>query len=600
MAEIIESKDEQKEKKKINREGLRQAIQTFKYITPYLHYFIFGMVLLVLGSLLFMVLPYLLGQLLDIAEGKSELNFSMKEIGLGLIAILLVQGVFSYFRVIMFANVSERATADIRKDIYKKLVKLPITFFENNKSGELISRVTADVERFYSIFSVTLAELIRQVIIVIIGVVFLVVTTPKLALVMLASFPVVMIFAIFFARVIKKHSKLKQEKMAESNSILGESIQSIQIVKAFANEIFEIKKYRSSISEVITVALRFARARAIFSVFIVVILFGAIFFVIYIGASMVQDGSMTAGGLVSFVTYTFILGGSIASIGNFAPQVLGAVGATERIREILNTEDEIGEMRIGDKLELNIKGDISFVNTEFHYPSRTDVQVLEGINIDIAAGTKAAIVGPSGVGKSTILQLLLRFYEITGGALLIDGKNIHEYDIRSLRNNMSFVPQEVILFGGSIRENILYGDEHATEEAVIAAAKKSNSWEFISNFPEGLDTLIGERGVKLSGGQRQRIAIARAILKNPAILLLDEATSALDSESEKVVQEALKNLMEGRTSIIIAHRLSTIADVDCIYVLDDGKIIEQGKHEDLMKIEDGAYRKQAVLGGLFS
>ena len=600
MAEIKTTEEEQQEKKKFNKQGFKEAIQTFKYITPYLHYFIIGMILLVLGSLLFMVLPYLLGQLLDIAEGKSELNYSMNQIGLGLIAILLVQGLFSYFRVIMFANVSERATADIRKDIYKKLVKLPITFFENNKSGELISRVTADVERFYSIFSVTLAELIRQVIIVIIGVVFLVVTTPRLALVMLLSFPVVMIFAIFFARVIKKHSKLKQEKMAESNSILGESIQSIQIVKAFANEIFEIKKYRGSINEVISVALKFARARAIFSVFIVVILFGAIFFVIYIGASMVQDGSMTAGGLVSFVTYTFILGGSIASIGNFAPQVLGAVGATERIREILNTEDEIGEMKTSDTLELDIKGDISFINTEFYYPSRTDIQVLNGINIDIAAGTKAAIVGPSGVGKSTILQLLLRFYEITGGQLLIDGKSINEFDIRSLRNNMSFVPQEVILFGGSIRENILYGDEHATEEAVIAAAKKSNSWEFISNFLEGLDTLIGERGVKLSGGQRQRIAIARAILKNPAILLLDEATSALDSESEKVVQEALKNLMEGRTSIIIAHRLSTIADVDCIYVLDDGKIIERGKHEELMQIEDGAYRKQAVLGGLFS
>lgn len=598
MAEIINS--ENKQKPKISREGFREAIQTFKYIKPYLGYFIVGMILLVLGSLLFMVLPYLLGQLIDIAEGKSELNFSMKQVGLGLVAILMVQGLFSYFRVIMFANVSERATADIRKDIYNKLVKLPITFFENNKSGELISRVTADVERFYSIFSVTLAELIRQVIIVIIGVIFLIVTTPRLALVMLLSFPVVMIFAIFFARIIKKHSKLKQEKMAESNSILGESIQSIQIVKAFANEIFEIKKYRGSINEVIRVALRFARARAIFSVFIVVVLFGAIFFVIYIGASMVQDGTMTSGDLVSFVAYTFILGGSIASIGNFAPQVLGAVGATERIREILNTEDEIGEMKASDTLDLNIKGNISFVDTEFHYPSRTDVEVLQGINLNIAAGTKAAIVGPSGVGKSTILQLLLRFYNTTGGQILIDGKNINEYDIRSLRNNMSFVPQEVILFGGTIRENILYGDEHATEEAVIAAAEKSNSWEFISNFPEGLDTLIGERGVKLSGGQRQRIAIARAILKNPAILLLDEATSALDSESEKVVQEALKNLMEGRTSIIIAHRLSTIADVDCIYVLDDGKIIERGRHEELMKIEDGAYRKQAVLGGLFS
>lgn len=344
--------------------------------------------------------------------------------------------------------------------------------------------------------------------------------------------------------------------------------------------------------------LKLAHARGLFAGFIITAFMGAIFFIIWQGVLMLEAGTITHGDLVSFVAYTAVLGGSMGSIASFVSQLFTAFGATERVREILNTE---AELELGEEspiAPLDIHGDINLEFVQFRYPTRTDVPVLEGVDMEIKSGQKVALVGPSGAGKSTIIQLLLQFYPIQQGDIKVDGKSIYDYDLRQLRNKMALVPQDVILFGGTIKENILYGREEATNEEVIEAAKKSNSWEFIENFPEGLETIVGERGVKLSGGQRQRIAIARAILKDPAILLLDEATSALDAESEKIVQEALENLMEGRTSIIIAHRLSTIKDVDCIFVLEDGKIVERGRHDELLGLEDGAYFKQAQLAGL--
>lgn len=584
-------------KAKLTRESFKEALATFQFIKPYRWYFFGGLVLLFFSSMIFMVFPYLIGLMVDIAQGKSEYELSLTQIGWALIVVLIMQGLLSYFRVILFANVSERGIADIRKSVYKKIISLPIFFFEENKSGDLISRLTSDVEKLYSTFSITLAEFLRQIIILIVGILFLVVTTPKLSLIMLGTIPVVVISAIFFGRYIRKLSKERQKQLAESNSILGESLQAIQVIKAFANEFFELNRYSVSIGKVVNIAMKYAAGRALFAVFIITILFGALFFIIFQGAVMVQSGALTAGKLVSFVTYTFIIGGSIASLGNFYPEILGALGATERVREILQTQSEV-QLDESNTSPLAIEGKIQFDNVHFHYPTRPDIPVLKGVDININAGQKVALVGPSGVGKSTIIQLLLRFYEIASGDIKVDGNSIFDINTRALRNNMALVPQEVILFGGTIRENILYGRENASEEDVILAAEQSNSWEFIQSFPEGLDTIVGERGIKLSGGQRQRIAIARAILKNPAILLLDEATSSLDSESEKVVQDALNKLMEGRTSIIIAHRLTTIRDVDCIYVLDGGKIVEQGTHDELLVIEDGLYNAQAKLGGL--
>lgn len=580
-------------KEKVSKESLKEAIKTFNFIRPYRLHFFGGLVLLFLSSLVFMMFPFLIGLMVDVAQGKAEYDVSLSGIGWILIIVLLTQGIVSYSRVWLFAIVSEKGIADIRKTLYKKLIALPITFFEENKTGDLISRLTADVERLYTTFSITLAEFLRQVIILITGILFLAITTPDLSIIMLITVvPVVIISAVFFGRYIRKYSKMRQDELAGANSILGDSLQGMQVIKAFVKEMFEFNRFSASIDRVVHVSMRFAHFRAIFTVLIITFLFGALLFIIWQSAVMVQEGKITAGNLISFVSYTIILGASIASLGNFYPQILGALGATERVRELLNT---VPEVDIENKPTINpipIDGNIQFQNVEFHYPTRPDIPILKSINLDIKSGQKVALVGPSGVGKSTIVQLILRFYNLAAGDIKVDGKSIYESNLRDYRSNMAIVPQEVILFGGTIRENILYGKEDATDDEVIQAAKQSNSWEFINSFPEGLETLIGERGIKLSGGQRQRIAIARAILKNPSILLLDEATSSLDSDSEKVVQDALDKLMVGRTSIIIAHRLTTIRDVDCIYVLDNGKIVEQGTHFELLEIENGFYSSQ--------
>ncbi|MFK7979938.1 MAG: ABC transporter ATP-binding protein [Saprospiraceae bacterium] len=577
-------------KVKVTQESFREAIKSLDFIRPYRWSLIGGMILLFLTSMIFMVMPWLIGQMVDVAQGKAEHTYTLKDIGWGLIVLLVAQGFISYTRVILFANVSEKGTADLRKALYKKMTSLPITFFEENKVGDLISRLTADVEKLYSTFSITLAEFLRQIIILVVGILFLAITTPRLSLIMLLTIPFVVVSAIFFGRYIRKLSKKRQKQLADSNSILGETLQAIQVVKAFANEMFEVKRYNSSIESVVKIAMQYARGRALFATFIITILFGALFFIIWQGAVMVQDGTISAGELVAFVTYTFIIGGSIASLGNFYPEILGAFGATERVREILNTPSEVDLENHPIITPRKIAGNIEYKNVHFTYPTRPDIPILKGIDIKIEAGQKVALVGPSGVGKSTIIQLLLQFYKISEGDILVDGQSIYGQNIRDFRNNLALVPQEVILFGGTIRENILYGKEDATEEEVITATKQSNSWEFIQSFPEGLETIVGERGVKLSGGQRQRIAIARAILKNPAILLLDEATSSLDAESERLVQDALNNLMEGRTSIIIAHRLSTIEKADRILYLNKGEILESGSHSELLA-KKGAYYK---------
>jgi ABC-type multidrug transport system fused ATPase/permease subunit len=334
--------------------------------------------------------------------------------------------------------------------------------------------------------------------------------------------------------------------------------------------------------------------RGAFIAFIISVLFGVMFFVLWQGSLMVQSGEITPGQLVSFIVITAAIGGSIGSIGDFYTQILRAIGASERIVEMLGMESEV-KLKDKNTQHLELEGNIQYKNVQFSYPTRDDVEVLKGLDFDVKSGQRVALVGTSGGGKSTIVQLLLRYYQTNGGEILVDGKNINDYNITAYRENIALVPQEVILFGGTIGENIGYGKANATEEELIAAAKKANAWDFIQSFPDGLNTLVGERGVKLSGGQRQRIAIARAILKDPAILLLDEATSALDAESERVVQDALNRLMEGRTSIVIAHRLATIREVDCIYVIDQGIIAEKGTHEELSAIEDGIYNSLAKL-----
>ena len=580
---------------KLNREKLSEAWKIFEYISPYRWSLIGGLILLFLSSVVFMIFPWLAGMMVDIAQGNSTLNLTLGDIGWILFAVLLAQGFISYLRVLLFARVSEKGVADVRKALYDKLISLPIVFFEKNRVGELVSRLTADVERLYNAFSITLAEFIRQIIILVSGIIFLAIVTPRLALIMLGTFPIIVVGAMVFGRFIRKMSKERQDALANTNVILSETAQTINVVKAFTNEWFESKRYSTSIDKVVKIAMRYARGRAAFASFIVAVLFGSLFFIIWKGASMLQAGEITAGELISFVVYTGIIGGAIAGLGNFYTELLGAIGATERIREILNSKSEVAVKEIQNASPLQLQGNIEYQNVYFNYPTRKDVAVLKNLSFKVKAGQKVALVGASGAGKSTIVQLLLKLYQLDKGDIKVDGQSIQTMNVTAFRQNIAVVPQEVLLFGGTIRENILYGKPKAPEKEVIKAAQQANAWEFIQSFPEGLDTIVGERGVKLSGGQRQRIAIARAILKNPKILLLDEATSSLDAESEKVVQDALNTLMQGRTSIIIAHRLATIRDVDCIYVIDDGKIIEQGTHIELSMLADGAYNSLAKL-----
>jgi ATP-binding cassette, subfamily B, bacterial len=588
-------KEEEEKKLTVSRESLREAFKIFEFIKPYQGQFILGLLLLFLGSSVFLVFPTMIGEMLNVAQGKTMNNIDLTKIGYWLIGTLIFQGVVSYLRVMMFAQVSERSTADIRVAVYKKLITLPIVFYEKSRVGELTSRVTNDIEKLYNTIYFVLAEFIRQIIILVGGVSILTYMTPHLSLVMLMTFPIIVVGAMFFGRWVRKLSKERQERLATSNVILDETLQSISAVKAFTNELFESNRYKSANDTVVKVSMTYAKGRAVFAAFVITVLFGAIFFVIWYGMRMVQNGDLDAGKLVSFVTYTFIIGAAIASLGNFYSELIGAVGATERVREILKSNSEILDRpQINQKVG-RFNGNISFKNIKFSYPTRDDVEVLKGVSLEIEAGKKVAFVGQSGAGKSTIMQLLLQFHKPLGGEITIDGTPIENFDLEDYRRNFAIVPQDVILFGGTIRENIQYGKPGASDAEIIEAAKQANAWDFISTFPENLDTIVGERGVKLSGGQRQRIAISRAILRDPAILLLDEATSALDSESEKVVQEALQNLMKNRTSVIIAHRLSTIREVDCIYVLDNGKIIEQGTHEELSAKDNGAYSNLAKL-----
>jgi ABC-type multidrug transport system fused ATPase/permease subunit len=584
------------EKVKLTKENLKEALGVFKYIRPYMGYFIAGMIFLVLGSLIFLAILKLPGEMANTAIGESKwYDLEVKDYGWIFLIVLFIQGLLAYFRVIFFAIVSEKGMADLRKDLYNKIITQSITFFEERRVGELTSRITADVEQLQSAFSVTLAEFLRQIVTLIAGIIFIAVLTPKLSLIMLLTFPAIVILAMIFGRYIRTLSRKRQDQLAKTNVIVEETFQSLSVVKAFANEWYESIRYGTGVDEIVKISLSFARVRGIFFIFIITILFGGIFFILWRGAIMVQNGEMGAGDLFTFIIYTGVLGGAIASLGSLYTSLAQAVGATERIQKILGSESELDINETENAPAIKLNGNIKYEDVHFSYPTRTDLEVLKGIHMDIRSGQKVALVGQSGAGKSTIIQLLMKFYDPTSGRILVDEKPLDEYHISSFRKNVGIVPQEVILFGGTIKENILYGKPLATVKELEDAAERSNCLEFIQSFPEGFDTIVGERGIKLSGGQRQRIAIARAILKNPSILILDEATSSLDAESERLVQEALDELMKDRTSIIIAHRLATIKDVDNIYVIENGKIIESGSHEELSAYENGAYSNLARL-----
>lgn len=574
------------EKRKIDSTSLKKLIRVFKFMMPYKWLFFLGLVSLALSTVTILAFPKLAGELLDVAIGQSAYFTSINQVTLALIVVLFCQSIFSFVRVYTFAVVIERGIGGLREALYKKIVWLPMKFFDNRRVGELMSVLSADIAIIQETFNFTVAEILRQILSLIFGVVIISFLAPTLTAFMLLTFPVLVISALLFGKSIRKFSRRIQDQLAETNVIVEESLQSISVVKAFTNEIFEINRYTRALRDVVLVAIQSAKYRGLFISFIIFVLFGGIVAIGWYGANLVQSHQITTGELFSFVLYTSLIGFSIGGLGDMYTQLQRSIGASERVLEILEEEDE-AQLKKQDK---KLFGKIAFNNVNFCYPSRADFKVLDNLNFSINAGEKIALVGPSGSGKSTIINLLMRFYPLADGSIItVDDDVIDNYNLTAYRENLGIVPQEVILFGGTIHENIAYGRPGASVEEVRAAARKANALEFIDSFPEKFNTLVGERGVKLSGGQRQRVAIARAILKDPAILILDEATSSLDAHSEVLVQQALEKLMEGRTSIIIAHRLSTIKKADRIFVIKEGKLAEMGSHAELTTMENGIY-----------
>lgn len=587
---VSHAPSDKNKKIKLNKKSFKSLLGIYKFIVPYKWQFVVGIVSLVLSSLTLLTFPLASGELIDVASGSASwIGDSIDTIALALLGIFLIQSIFSFIRVYFFAQVNEKSMADVRLALYSKLMSLPMTFYDQHRTGEIISRITSDVSLLQNTFSTTLAEFLRQLATLFIGIIVISFMAPKLTAFMLSTFPILVILTVLFGKKIRTLSKTTQDQLADTNIIVEETLQAIQAVKSFTSELFEIKKYNSSLTSVVNTALRAAVYRGLFISFVIFILFGGIVAVIWYGASLVEEGTLTVGELISFILYTTLIGGSIAGLGDLYGQLQKAIGASDRVLDILNQQQEIDPTQYyKGKKGLKIQGSIEFNKVSFSYPTRNDIQVLKDISFQINSGEKIALVGHSGAGKSTITQLLLRYYDVDSGQISVDNHSIKDYDLLEYRKHIGIVPQEVILFGGSIRENIMYGKPGASMEEIRQAAEKANASEFIDSFPESYETKVGERGVKLSGGQRQRIAIARAILKNPEILILDEATSSLDAESEHLVQQALDRLMENRTTIIIAHRLATIKKVDRIYVLKGGRIVEQGTHDQLYILQ-GSY-----------
>ena len=587
------------ERVRVSKESWKNSIQIFRYLKPYRALYIIGLLCLLVSTSTSLLFPNYLGDLLGADASKKQIDFSLMDnnninaLFIVLMILFSIQAIFGFFRIYIFGVVSESAIRDIRKNAFSKLINMPVQFYDANAVGELQSRVSSDISQLSETFTYTIAEFLRQCLTILAGIVLIAFISPKLSLIMLSIIPFIAVSAVVFGRFIRRFSKKAQDSIAESNNIILNAISGIKNVKIFVNEGFESLKYGRAVDEVKGLAIKSAIWRGLFAAFVIIIMFGSVVWLIWQGMVMVQlgpeNGGISSSEFFKFLLLSVMIGASFGGVSSLFGNLQKAVGATERLIEILNEKNEDTQSPEASSWK-SVNGNVQFNDVKFEYPTRPDVPVLRGLTFGVNAGDQVAIVGASGAGKTTISSLLLRFYEPTEGSITIDGKDIGNFNLNELRRQISVVPQEVLLFGSSIRENIAYGKPTATEEEILEAAKMANALEFIEQFPEKLETLIGDRGVQLSGGQRQRIAIARAVLKNPRILILDEATSSLDSGSESQVQKALERVMVGRTTFIIAHRLSTIRNSDKILVLENGKVEEEGVHDDLMNKEDGIYK----------
>ncbi len=574
----------------------KPSISSNRWILGYLMrekaVFLPSLMALFLTAILSLAFPYFLKEL--VGSPSDALRRSIdpalilersNRIVLELLAVLGLQAVVAFFRVQGFIRSGESALNNLRSDLYRHLLRLPMSYFHEQRAGALSNRISADLGVVRDTLLNTVPQAVRQSVILVGGLIFIFISSWKLSLIMLSSVPVVVLAVAFFGRKVRAYSKSAQDSLAEAGTVIEETVQGMADVKAFANEDFESRRYGSALERFFDVASRGARSRAAFLAFIIFALFGTISMVIWQGARMLATEQITWTNFASFILFSIFVGASLGSFPEIVSQFQQTSGATERLRELLDAKPERAD---GDDQAV-LRGAVEFEQVSFRYPSRPEARVLDDLSFAVQPGQRVALVGPSGAGKSTVLSLILGFGEPAAGRILFDGREAGEISLRAIRSQMAIVPQEVLLFGGTIRENVGYGKTAATEDEIREACRLANATEFIERLPEGMETVVGPRGVKLSGGQRQRIAIARAILANPRILLLDEATSALDSESERLVNEALERLMQGRTSIVIAHRLSTVRHADRILVFNQGRIVESGTHDEMVA-QPGMYR----------
>ncbi len=600
-------------KAKLNAANFKKGARLFSYLGNQKWAFAIGMIFLIISAGVGLLFPMLSGSMFGmlgtsdktkIAENIQKLN----GLGMKLLVILIAQGLISFGRVYMFNRVTVNILQGLRNTAFERLIKKPMAFFSKNQSAELSSRLATDLEVISEAFTLNIAEVVRQSIVGIGGLIIILTTTKwEVAKWFLIIIPPISILAIFFARKIRAYSKVFQDKIAQANVIVGESLTGITNVKSFTNEQHEINKYGEQTALIKKYGKQYGLYRGAFFAFVITCIFGAIFFMLYKMLELNAQGIITGEDFGRFMMLALFVSGSLGGLPEQIASIQRALGATERVFEIIDEDIEpieanhmLATTSISEEVNADIlkpaAGNIQLHGISFNYPTRAEFEVLKNISFTAPAGQTVALVGSSGSGKSTIANLLLRFYEPLNGTISIDGIGISTMDLTDLRKKIAYVPQEVILFAGSIADNIAYGKVGATQAEIEEAASKANASTFIESFPEKWNTLVGERGIQLSGGQRQRIAIARAVLKNPAILILDEATSSLDSESEQLVQEALDNLMVGRTSIVIAHRLSTIKDANKIVVLHKGEIVEEGTHAELIA-KNGTYFKLINVGG---
>ena len=594
----------EEEARKFNWKNWGAVRKMGHYLRPHAWGYTLGVLIISLSGVLTLLVTRLWGQLGGVGASSGEeagvespmamLQIDMHnltEVGWLILIVLTVQAALSFGRVVLFAKMTEDMMLAMRNDAFEAIVSMPMKFFDTRRVGDLNSRVSADITSIQDVFTTTLAELLRQLIIIVGGILALLYFSVTLTLLMLATLPVMIIAAILFGRFIRKLSKRTQDQVAESNTIVQETLTGIISVKSFANEAWEVVRYLNSIKDIRSLAMRGAIWRGAFASFIILFIFGAITLVIFKGAELMMEGGLASEHFFTFLLMTGLVAGSIGGIAAQFSALQRGLGAIESLMELMDEAGEDVVTQIDQPIvPLQLRGEVEFDNVHFHYANRSDVNVLAGVNLRIDPGKRVALVGPSGAGKSTIASLLQRFHDPVSGEIRVDGQPLSSYDLTGFRKRIAFVPQEVILFGGDIRSNIAYGKTDASEAAIRTAAEQANALGFIESFPDGFDTVVGERGVQLSGGQRQRIAIARAILRDPDILILDEATSALDASSEKEVQLALDALMKDRSSLIIAHRLSTIKNADQIAVLSGGSILEMGTHDTLITA-GGAYKK---------